>query len=316
MEHKGMKRVFSALISVLLIMIGTAAISLLIILQTKKLAERKEDIKEKVSGFKASAHQFINEKLDIPIEKQKELISKKLNSSMESSTKFFKNFIGGIFGILGAYVLVLVFTFLFLFQRDKYEAFFIQVFGDEQKPDETKKIINHISKVSQKYLTGRMISVTIFTILFTIGNLIIGLEGAFLVGFASALLTIVPYAGSILGGIFSFCVALVTADTQVAIGALAVVVIVQTIDNYFMEPYIIGGQVNISGFFTILILLIGGLLWGIAGMVLFLPMLGVTKIIFDAIPKLKPYGYLIGDGKQKEDSSKIVEKIKKLFRKG
>lgn len=70
---------------------------------------------------------------------------------------------------------------------------------------------------------------------------------------------------------------------------------------------------NISGFFTILILLIGGLLWGVAGMILFLPMLAVAKIIFDAIPGLNAYGYLIGDQKEKKASEKLKEKFKKIF---
>ncbi|MCZ8284421.1 MAG: AI-2E family transporter, partial [Bacteroidia bacterium] len=80
-----------------------------------------------------------------------------------------------------------------------------------------------------------------------------------------------------------------------------------------IEPYVIGGEVNISGFFTILILLVGGLIWGIAGVVLFLPLLGVAKIIFDAIPELQPYGYLIGDQAQEKQSTRLLKKLKGLF---
>jgi predicted PurR-regulated permease PerM len=47
----------------------------------------------------------------------------------------------------------------------------------------------------------------------------------------------------------------------------------QAIDNYFIEPYII---------------------WGIAGMILFIPTLGIAKIIFDNVENLKPIGFLIG----------------------
>jgi hypothetical protein len=53
----------------------------------------------------------------------------------------------------------------------------------------------------------------------------------------------------------------------------------------------------------------------VAGMVLFLPMLGVVKIIFDAVPHLKPYAYLIGDQEQSTPWKKLLEKIKKLFNK-
>jgi predicted PurR-regulated permease PerM len=77
----------------------------------------------------------------------------------------------------------------------------------------------------------------------------------------------------------------------------------------------VGGQVNLSGLSTILILIIGGYVWGVAGMILFIPMLGIAKIAFDHIEGLEPYGYLIGDQKKKSPSSKWGDKIKKLFKK-
>jgi predicted PurR-regulated permease PerM len=226
----------------------------------------------------------------------------------------FKDFVSGFVGWVGMAVIVLIFTFLFLFQREKYEAFFVQVSGGDTHPDEARKLIGRIATVAQSYLTGRVLSILIFTVLFTAGFLIVGLESAFLLAFIAALLTIIPYVGSIIGGLFPFAVALVTEDsTNAAIGALAVVIIIQGIDNYFIEPYIIGGEVNISAFFTILILLVGGLLWGVAGMILFLPMLGVAKIIFDAVPSLKAYGYLVGDQEQEKASGRIWKKLKRLF---
>ena len=76
-----------------------------------------------------------------------------------------------------------------------------------------------------------------------------------------------------------------------------------------------GGQVSISAFFTLLILFVGGTLWGVAGMVLFLPLLGVAKIICDSIPELKPYGFLIGDQREGKPSGALLGKIKSLFSK-
>jgi predicted PurR-regulated permease PerM len=313
MESTGMKRVFSSLVSVLLIIIATAAVVLLIYIESQKLAEKSAQIRQRAEQMVGRVQDYVSKTLNVTVQKQEEMINNQVKGSMSSSGKMIKNFVAGIVGIIGLYVLVLIFTFLFLLQRDKYEAFFLRVFGDESRPDETRKVIAHVSTVAQSYLTGRVMSILIFTALFGTGFLIIGLDGAFLLAFIAGLLTIVPYIGSIVGGLFPFAVAVATHDMGTAIGALTVILIVQGIDNYFIEPYIIGGEVSVSGFFTILILFIGGLLWGVAGMVLFLPMLGVTKIIFDAVPKLKPYGYLIGDQVQQKPSKWLVEKIKKIF---
>lgn len=315
MESKGVKRVFSALISVIIIVAVTFGIGTLVVMQAKKLAKDLPQIEEKAKKFKANAESYISYKLDIPKEKQEELISNKIKSTLESSGEGVKNFFAGMLGIIGSAVMTLIFTFLFLYQRDKYESFFIRL-CDKTQPEEAKKLIQKISTVSQSYLTGRALSILIFTALFTTGFLIIGLKNAFLLAFVAALLTIVPYVGSIIGGLFPFAVALITEDDMnIAIGALAVIGIIQVIDNYFIEPYIIGGEVSISGFFTIFILLVGGLIWGVAGMILFLPMLGVAKIIFDAIPELHPYGYLVGDQEEGNTSGRMMEKIKGFFKK-
>jgi predicted PurR-regulated permease PerM len=90
---------------------------------------------------------------------------------------------------------------------------------------------------------------------------------------------------------------------------VAVIVFIQTVDNYFIEPNMVGGEVNLSALASILIILCGGLLWGIAGMILFIPMLGIVKIVCDNIESLKPFGYVLADpSKGKPSKLKIWAK--------
>jgi predicted PurR-regulated permease PerM len=46
---------------------------------------------------------------------------------------------------------------------------------------------------------------------------------------------------------------------------------------------------------TTIALILGGMMWGLAGMMLFIPLLGVLKVVFDRVENLKPLGYLIGE---------------------
>jgi predicted PurR-regulated permease PerM len=89
---------------------------------------------------------------------------------------------------------------------------------------------------------------------------------------------------------------------------------VQFLQTYILEPLVVGAEVNINPLSTILVIVIGETLWGIGGMVLAIPLLGITKIICDHVESLKPYGYLIGEEK-KANGGGIKEKISKLFRK-
>jgi predicted PurR-regulated permease PerM len=121
--------------------------------------------------------------------------------------------------------------------------------------------------------------------------------------------------GTVLGGLFPVMMALVTEDSmQPALFAILVMFTIQTIDNYFIEPNIVGGEVNLSALTSILSIIAGGMIWGVAGMILFLPMAGILKIICDHVESLKPIGYLIGDPDGKK-ASKLSQWIKDKFSK-
>jgi predicted PurR-regulated permease PerM len=53
--------------------------------------------------------------------------------------------------------------------------------------------------------------------------------------------------------------------------------------------------VQVNALVSIIVVLIGGALWGVAGMFLSLPLTAILKVIFDRVPDLAPFGYLIGD---------------------
>ena len=315
MEKGGLNRTVSSLLSVLILIIASLGVLLVVFLQGRQLADQYPTIEKKSQEFLKKSQNYVSEKLNVPEQKQDEVINKKMKEMMDSSGNAIKKVITGIAGTIGKIVIVIIFTFLFLLQRDKYEAFFLQLSAQENNPDAAKRMISGISTVASSYLAGRAISIVIFFVLFGIGFLIVGLQSALLMALIASLLTIVPYIGPILGGVLPFALALVTGDsTNVALGTLIVVLVVNAIDNYLIEPYVIGGQVSISAFFTILILLVGGIVWGVAGVVLFLPMLGVVKIIFDSVPDLRPYGFLIGDQREQKPAD-LLKKIKGLFRK-
>lgn len=313
LELKGMKRIFSTLLCLLLFLAVVAGIGALVVMQGKQLVAEMPKIKERTSEITQKTQSLIEEKWHIPPSQQTAFVNEQLRSMKDSMSSVAKTTLLGITGLLGGIVLIIVFLFLFMLQREKYEAFLLKLYkGDD--PDTAQKVIRRTAKVAQYYLLGRLISIAILTALFTVGLLLVGVKNAFLVSFIAAVLTIVPYVGSIIGGLFPVLVALVTGDSSSsALWALVVVLFVQSLDNYFIEPYVVGGEVNISAFFTILILAAGGLVWGVAGMILFIPMLGIAKIVFDNVNELEPYGYLVGDQEEGQQSKRMWKKVKGMF---
>jgi predicted PurR-regulated permease PerM len=168
-------------------------------------------------------------------------------------------------------------------------------------------VMHRTSQVSQKYLVGLLIDITILAVLNSIGFLILGINHAILLGVIAGLLNIIPYIGVLIGSIFPIFMALLTKDSiWIAIGALAVCVFVQFLDNNFITPKVVGSAVSINPLATMIALLIGGSVWGVAGMMLFIPFLGMVKVILDNVESLRPFGFLIGEEQNYNNKKKSI----------
>lgn len=315
MEKKGAHRLTSTIMGVFLVMIVLSLFVIVIALQAGNLSKDMPLIKQKGSTLITNVENYIESQWDIPVAQQIKFAKSQGKEFMQSSGSAIRNFLTGFTGMLGGIVLIIVFMFLLLYQREKYETFLLKLYNGSD-PDRAQKVLSQTAQVAQYYLIGRLISIVILTVLYAVGLLILGVKNAFLLSVIAAILTLIPYLGTIIGSLFPFAMALITEDTMsVALWTLGVMVFVQALDNYFIEPYVVGGEVNISGFFTILILAVGGFIWGVAGMILFIPMLGIAKIVFDNFDELQPMGYLVGDQEKGRQSERILEFFKSLFKK-
>lgn len=271
-------------------------------------------IRERGTELLGSLKSWVNEQFSIDPAKQESLVQKQINKLNESTTNYAASMLGTLTSTVTTIVLSLLFMFLFLYNKERYESFFVKLFK-EKEPGEVKSIVSKISKVSEQYLLGRTYSIIILFICYTVGLLIIGIKNALLLAAVASLLTIIPYAGTIVGSIFPIIMAIVTEDTfQPALWTILLMVIIQAIDNYFIEPYVVGGEVNLSAMATIVIIVCGGLIWGVAGTILFIPLLGIIKIVCDHVEPLKPYGFLVGDPSGNKPS-KIGSWASGLFKK-
>jgi predicted PurR-regulated permease PerM len=86
---------------------------------------------------------------------------------------------------------------------------------------------------------------------------------------------------------------------------VGVYLLIQFIDNNLLVPRIVASKVRINALISIVTVLIGGALWGVAGMFLSIPFIAIFKIIFDNVESLKPYGMLLGDELPQEIDMKV-----------
>jgi predicted PurR-regulated permease PerM len=98
------------------------------------------------------------------------------------------------------------------------------------------------------------------------------------------------------------------------IGVIGTYLLIQIIQTYILEPLMVGSGVHINPLFTILAIVAAELVWGVGGMAIAVPMLGIVKIICDHVEPLKPYGYLIGEDKKKREAPTFIAKILSRFK--
>ena len=191
--------------------------------------------------------------------------------------------------------LTFIYTFLLLLYRSSLKKFYIIQFRDRVK-DGAEAVLEKIQTVLQKYLYGLLTVIVILGILNSIGLTIIGIEYAIFWGFLAAFLAIIPYIGTALGGLLPFLYAFATVDNYwQPISVIALFAMVQVVEGNLITPKVVGSSIKINPLAAILSLLIGESIWGIAGLILALPIIAIIKILFSQIDVLQPVGILLSD---------------------
>jgi predicted PurR-regulated permease PerM len=308
LENRGVSRVFSSVISVLIIVIIFSGVILLLSAQIGNIGKELPLILLRYEELKLDIQSWINDSLGVSSQQLRVHAS----DVFKNAGSFLTIMVKSTFAFIGSLFLVLVFIFLFLMQRNKYENFVVKLYK-EDKRNEAKEMIDKISRVAQQYLTGRLVAACIMGILFLIGFLIVGLKNSVILALIVAIMTIIPYVGALIGGLVPFFISIIDGSFNQSIWVVIIILLVNTIDHYFIEPYVVGGSVNISPFFTIFVLILGGIIWGIPGIILFLPLSGILKIVFENVQGLQPYASLIGDQRDFSEHRNTWAQIKGIF---
>lgn len=214
--------------------------------------------------------------------------------------------------VLSDLILIPLYMFFFLLYRRFFQIFIYKVFSTSGNHSKVKQVLSKLYNVQQNYLRGLLTVMCIVGILNSIGLLILGIDYAIFFGFLASFLLLIPYIGIIIGSLIPAVLALATKDSAwYSLGVIAVFAFVQFLEGNFITPKITGSKVSINAFIAILSIILFSSLWGTTGMILALPVTASLKVIFDSIPRLKPYGFLIGEPLDEHLKSKAMVRLKK-----
>lgn len=309
---KGMNKVLAILIVLIVALVIIAALMYFIGSQISSFTESLPEFKQKISVIFNDMTDWVSQKFNVGKPKIAALVDKTKGEGMSNSSAVIGQTLGTIGGVLALVFLLPVYTFMILFYKPLLLEFIARLF-ERDKHKVVAEVLMQTKALIQSYLIGLLLEAALVAALNSAALLIIGIKYAVLIGIIGALLNLIPYIGGLVAISIPMLLAIATKEPIDALWVFIAYIIVQFIDNNFFVPKIVASKVKINALVSIIVVLIGGALWGVSGMFLAIPLTAIIKVIFDRIEPLAPYGFLLGDNQP--EIGKGVLKFKNPIRK-
>lgn len=255
-------------------------------LDVKKLADNY-----KVLGLdfyeKFSSYPYVKTYLDefVQSDRVRELAAQGVILVKDGAVTTFKKvfgFLGGAFSGMFNMFLIPILVFYILLDMDEMYADFKMLIPHDYRP-RTLDVLRKLDEQLSSLLRGQVLANSIFAGLMTIGIWVSGLHFFLFLGLFAGIANFIPYLGGLFTVIlalllaiaqFGFSGMLLTAMTKVAVAVL----IIQSIDGWYLQPYVVGENAGLHPLTVMLALTIAGSLGGIPGMVLAVPATVILKV--------------------------------------
>ncbi len=145
--------------------------------------------------------------------------------------------------------------------------------------DELKVHLKNIGGILIEYLKGTGIDSLIIAVINLIFMLILKMPFAILISVVVGITNFIPTFGPVLGALFGGVI-LIFYDPKLAIWFLIFTVVLQLVDGFFIKPKIFGKSFEMSSLLMLVVMIIGGGLFGVAGMILCVPVVAIIDYLY------------------------------------
>lgn len=246
---------------------------------------------------------------------QLEYLNDTAKKSISTGTAILEKALASIGYVLMITGFTFLFTLFFLIYRTHLLKFLVASFSETYHKT-VFDVIDNIQFMTKKYLVGLFFQMIIITVLSFIAYTIIGIKYNFMLAILTGVLNILPYIGIFTALLIGALITFATSGTSHVLFVVIAIGIIHAIDGNIIMPRVVGSKVKINSLIVIIGLIIGEMLWGIAGMFLTIPVLAIIKIIFDRVEGLQSWGFLMGEDdevpvfKSTFDKYFLVKKVK------
>ncbi len=292
------KRIPAVLLALLSVLIVLGTIIMVFSIQFSNIIQDLPDITQKIANGIQRIIVWLRENIGLTESDIQQNIPKLVDNSMAYIQKGIMVSTTFLFNAF----LTLLFTFFLLWYRNSIRNFLL-IQASEKNRNNFKDILYQIKKTIQGYLYGLLIVMAILAVLNSVGLMIIGIDYAVFWGVLAALLAVIPYIGTTLGGTLPFIYAVATTDNWwQPLAVVGMYVVIQNLEGNIITPNIVGSSVAINPLVALMALIVGGFIWGIGGIILAIPVAAIVKVIFEHQNQYKPIALLMSNKVHKNEN--------------
>lgn len=294
LEQRGFRRMTAILVNIVLLLIALTGIVVLLVNQFVGFLQEWPMVQGKLMESLKNFSSFLYESYGVSKEQQSKFISQMFNGSGSGAFEVLRRMISASAFSTVLMVLIPVYSVLILYYRELWVKVLLRLFPGERK-ESIGEILSLTITAYYSFIKGMGLVYLIVGILNSLGLLLLGVPHAILFGFIASLLTFIPYVGIMIGSLLPMAMAWITYDSVwYPVGIVAIFAFVQYLEANIIFPLAVSNRLNVNTLVMLLSIFVGGLLWGMAGMILFVPFVGILKLVADHSPKLKTLSLVLG----------------------
>ena len=211
--------------------------------------------------------------------------------------------VSGIVSGLLNFIIGFIFAIYILLQKEKLSdqcMKMLYTFLDKKHADWWMQVADRADVTFTGFVSGQCVEAIIIGIMFFIVMSIFRLPYTLLISITIAVLALIPIVGTIIGCLVGCVLILLVAPVKVLV-FVVIFVVIQQIEGNFIYPFVVGNSVGLPGIWVLVSLTVGGSLFGVAGMVVFIPLVSVLYALLREYVhgKLMEKGLLTSDYKLK-----------------
>lgn len=291
LERKGIRRIIGVIISYEIIVLALVLIfSALIPVVYEQIVDFTNSvpaIMESIKGFIDSMFNKLHNMGSINTDMIKDTLYSNIANVGTTVTKTLPstlwNSLLSIVSGIGNCLVGLIIGFFLLLGFDNIINKFYELLPNKFH-DSTKELLPRINKSLRGYVNGAMFDASIIFVACSIVFALIGLKAPLLFALFCAIMNVIPYAGPYIGAVPALIVGF-SQGTGIGIGVGISIIVIQMLEGNILSPIVMSKTTNLKPVTIIVGLLIFGHLFGMIGMLLSTPIIGILKVIFEFINK-------------------------------